>query len=73
MEKLKCQADNVKSGTSDKNSQGRDTSADKKKHSTTPEKRPCNLLACMATLGKRSKVTLIGSDSGNPTDYQSAS
>ena len=39
MEKLKRQFDNVKSDTSDKKSQGHDTSADTTKHPMTTEKK----------------------------------
>ena len=73
MEELECQTDNVKSGTSDKISQGHDTSADTTKHPITSENKLCKLLACMATPKKQSRVTSIDSDSGSPTDYQSAS
>ena len=50
-----------------------DTSADTTKHPMTSEKKSCKLLACMATPKMQSRVTSIDSDSGSPTDYQSAS
>ena len=73
MEELECQTDNVKSDTSDKKSQGQDTRADTMKLPVTSEKKSCKRLACMATTRKQSRVTSIDSDSGSPTDYQSAS
>jgi hypothetical protein len=68
MEKLKRLPDNVESGTSDEKSQCQDTSADTMKH-------PITRLALMATLKKQSRVASIASDSdsGSPTDSQSAS
>ena len=63
----------MKSDTSDKKSQDQDTSADPTKIPMTSEKKSCKLLACMATPKKQSRVTSIYSDSGSPTDYQSAS
>ena len=73
MDRMSRQMDKVKSGTLDKKSPGRYTRADTMKHSTTPEKRPCKHLACVATPGKQSRFTSINSDSGSPIDYQSAS
>ena len=73
MEKLKRRFDNVKSGTSDEKSQGQDTSTDTTKHTMASEKKSCKPLACMATPKKQSRITSIDSDSGSPTDYQSAS
>ena len=73
MEELECQTDNVKSDTSDKKSQGQDTSADTTKHPMKSEKKSCKRLAFMATPKKQSRVTSIDSDSGSPTDSQSAS
>ena len=76
MEELECETDNVKSDTSDKKSQGQDTSADTTKHPMTTEKNSCKLSACMATTRKQSKVTTMEPwfyDSGSPADHQSAS
>ena len=43
------------------------------RHPMTSEKKSCKRLAFMATPRKQSRITLIDSDSGSPTDYQSAS
>ena len=73
---MKRLPDNVKSDISDKEPQGQDTSADTTKLPMTTEKKSCKLSACMTTPRKLSKVTTMDSwfsDSGSPTDYQSAS
>ena len=62
----KCQTDNVKSGTLDKNSQCHDTT----KHPKTSDKKSCKCSACMATPVRQSRDTLIHSVS--PADSQSA-
>ena len=74
MEELESQTDNVKSDTSDKKSQGQDTSADTTKvtkHPMTSEKKSGKRLAFMATPKKQSRVTSINSDSGSPTESSS--
>ena len=73
MDRVSRQMDKVKSVTSDKKSQCQDASPDTTKHPMTSEKKSCKRLACMATSRKQSRVTSIDSDSGSPTDYQSAS
>jgi hypothetical protein len=57
MDCLRCQDDQVKSSTSDKRPHCRKTRADTSECTTTSEKGPSKLLACMATPKKRLKDT----------------
>ena len=71
MDGLRCQDDQMKSSTSDKKPHCRRTRADTSKRTTTFEKRPSKLSACMATRKKRLEGTSINSD--DPEEYNSAS